>query len=264
MTSVYLVTNLKTKIYTDLIDHTLLSFFYIKDDIQYYIDRDQHIFLDCGAFSHQSTGKGKPDVEEYASFCHKYGDKCDAYANMDVIGSDDLTYENQLIMEDLGLHPVPVFHRGEDWNYLIEYLKGDHDYIALGGVADPKDRQASSRWMGKVISHIVEHNPTIKTHAFGVTSMPDLVKYRFHSCDSSTWCDAMRYNKYQFYKGNGMLKEIDAEDSLETLGLHFGDKTLEAKMKQSLTAWKHIIDYAKRITPSSEESFKKAEIEKLI
>jgi hypothetical protein len=264
MTTVYLVTHIKSKVYTDLVKYSLLSFFYIKEDIQYYIKENQRIFLDCGAYSYATTDKSRPDIEEYIAFCHKYGDKIDAYANMDVIGDDEATYENQMIMEDMGLHPVPVFHQGDDWKYLEEYLKGDHDYIALGGVADPKYRQTSSKWMGKVISSIAELNPTIKTHAFGVTSMAELIKYRFYSCDSSTWTGALQYNKYQNYKGNGVLEEIDAEDSLDRLGLHFGDMSIEAKMKQSVTAWLKKVNYAQRIIPSSEVPFKRAEIELLL
>lgn len=246
-----------------MIQYALVSFFYIKDDIQYYLDAGHNLFVDCGAFSHVNTGKGVADIEDYAAFCHKFGDQVDAYANMDVIGDAAATYENQCVMEDLGLHPLPVFHRGDDWKYLDDYLKGDHDYIAFGGVADPRDRKAANKWMGKVISHIVEFNPTIKTHAFGVTSPEELVKYRFFSCDSSTWCDAFRYNKYQFYKGHGVLEEIDVQESRKRIGLHYGSVPLDGKFKHSLTTWKKRMEFIDRIIPSSEQPFRKAEIDQL-
>lgn len=258
-----MVTNIKPKAFAELVQYSLLSYYYIKDDLQYYIDKGQNVFLDCGAFSFQTRGGQIVDIEDYAAFCHKFGDKVDCYANMDVIGDGEKTFENQQILEDFGLNPIPVFHRGTSMDYLVNYLKGDYDYIALGGVADPRERVESAKWMSKVVSLISEHNPTIKTHAFGVTSKNELVKYRFYSCDSSTWCDAMRYNKWQRYLGNGGLTEIAAEKTKDFCGFHFGDRPLDTKIRQSLTAWLHVVDWCKRITPSSEEPFRKSEIEAL-
>ena len=71
------------------------------------------LFLDSGAFSAMTQGV-KIDIYEYIDFIKEHEDVLEVYANLDVIGSAEGTWKNQMIMEEAGLKPLPVFHYGED------------------------------------------------------------------------------------------------------------------------------------------------------
>jgi len=261
MTKLYLATSFKNDIVNEYAKNILVSYYYAPLGLIDFYGKTHDMMLDSGAFtfSWKSEKYRFPDIEYYSNMCHKYKYELDSYANMDVIGSDVETFENQDIMESFNLKPFPIFHNGDDFEYLIHYLK-NYDYIGLGGVAGAMagtTRQSSSKWIGKVIQYIVKYNPTIKTHAFGVTSQNEMIKYRFYSCDSSSWMDAFRFNKFQKYLGNGDI--VGKKD----VGFRFGDLKLATKRKQTLIEWGKISDYVDKIIPTSEEPFRTSELRSL-
>lgn len=265
MTIVYLAGNTNTRLYMKHVKYGLRSFYYEEpDSIKMYYDNGMHVFLDCGAFSFLGNNKTdkQPDIENYCTYCHTIKDWVDVYANMDVIDDPEKTLENQDVMDECGLNSMPVFHKEEDFKYLEHYLK-NYDYIGLGGVSDVRGRDSADRWMHKVMEYVVDLNPTVKIHAFAVTSNTELIKYRFYSADSSTFVDGFRYNKFQKYKGRGKVYEVDVHKSQNQIGFHYGDAPLNAKIEFSLIAWNKVVEFAKSIVPSSEEPFTKKEIESI-
>lgn len=146
------------------------------------------LFLDSGAFSAWTRG-AKIDIQEYIAFIKKYQDSISLYANLDVIGNPEASWENQKIMESAGLKPLPCYHYGEDKKWLIKYL--DHyDYIALGGMVRTTSSKKLVLWLDEAFSKFIcdkDGLPKVKTHGFGLTSFNLMLRYPWYSVDSTSW-----------------------------------------------------------------------------
>lgn len=172
----------------------LHSFFHCKDvrGFEYgwfkmNVENKVDLFLDSGAFS-AYTQNVEIDIYEYIKFIKLHKKDLEVYANLDVIGDAQATWNNQMIMEKAGLKPIPCFHFGEDWNWLHKYINRC-DYIALGGIAIKKDRQALYRWLDQCFTIICDKNgyPTVRVHGFGLTSLKLMLRYPWYSVDSTSW-----------------------------------------------------------------------------
>ena len=146
------------------------------------------LFLDSGAYS--AWSQGSPiDINNYIDFIKENIDVIDVYANLDVIGSAEGTWNNQRIMEKAGLSPLPCFHYGEDIKWLNRYLNKGYDYIALGGMV-PISTKDLTFWLDDMFSkHLCDSKglPKVKVHGFGLTSLPLLLRYPWWSVDSTSW-----------------------------------------------------------------------------
>lgn len=146
------------------------------------------LFLDSGAFSAWSQG-AEIDIQEYIQFIKEHQDVIDVYANLDVIGDAKGTYENQRIMEEVGLSPLPVFHYKEDEKWLERYLKRGYDYIALGGLVTDESTSIH-KWLDYIFEeYITDSNgmPVVKVHGFGLTSLKLMLRFPWYSVDSTSW-----------------------------------------------------------------------------
>ncbi len=145
------------------------------------------LFLDSGAFSAWSQKK-EINIQDYIAFIKKHQSVIDVYSNLDVIGSAKKTYQNQLIMEKVGLHPLPTFHYGEDEKWLFRYIDMGHKYIALGGMV-PISTKDLGKWLDKIFPLTCDKNgmPKIKVHGFGLTSLRLMLRYPWYSVDSTSW-----------------------------------------------------------------------------
>jgi hypothetical protein len=145
-------------------------------------DKNIKIFLDSGAFSAKSIG-AEINIQEYIDFIKQHQDYLEVYANLDVIGDAEATLENQKIMEDAGLNPLPCFHYKEPLEYLDYYIN-NYDYIALGGMVGTSVE--ISKWLDLLFSEYIPTNT--KIHGFGQTSLKLLIRYPWFSVDSTSWC----------------------------------------------------------------------------
>ena len=145
-----------------------------------------NLFLDSGAFSAKTQGV-EIDINEYINFIKEHESVIDIYANLDVIGSAEGTWKNQMIMEKAGLKPLPVFHYGEDEKWLKRYLNKEYEYIALGGmVKTPR----LINWLDHIWSTYLTDSsgmPIIKVHGFGLTGLRLMMRYPWYSVDSTSW-----------------------------------------------------------------------------
>lgn len=151
------------------------------------MSKDISIFIDSGAFSAKTQGV-QIKVQDYIQFIKDNEQYIDLYANLDVIGDPKSTLHNQRIMERAGLHPMPVFHYGEDVSYLQRYLF-KYDYIALGGLVGGTSK-VISEWLDPLWSeYICDGNglPKVKIHGFGLTSLRLMLRYPWYSVDSTSW-----------------------------------------------------------------------------
>lgn len=146
-----------------------------------------NLFLDSGAFS-AFTQKIEINIQEYIQFIKEHEDCLELYANLDSIGSAEKTWENQKIMERAGLSPLPCFHYGEDFKWLKRYLR-KYDHISLGGMV-PISSKSLAKWLDVVFGEYIcdeSGMPKVKVHGFGLTSLRLMLRYPWHSVDSTSW-----------------------------------------------------------------------------
>jgi len=146
------------------------------------------LFLDSGAYSAWSQ-KTKISIRKYIKFIKENIDVIDIYSNLDVIGSAEGTWKNQLHMEKAGLNPLPTFHYGEDYKWLAKLRDLQYDYICLGGMV-PINTKDLIPWLDTVFSKYIcdkDGMPWVKVHGFGLTSLPLMERYPWYSVDSTSW-----------------------------------------------------------------------------
>jgi len=155
------------------------------------------LFLDSGAYSAMSQG-AEIDIQEYIKFIKEHEHLLNVYVNLDVIGdkikgpgidSAEATLKNQKIMEEAGLNPMPVFHRGEPLEYLQHYVD-NYDYIGLGMGRAIGNTDQLPLWLDTVFGNIIcggDGYPKVKVHGFGMTSLKLMLRYPWYSVDSTSW-----------------------------------------------------------------------------
>lgn len=172
---------------------------------------DMNIFIDSGAFSAHVKGIQIP-LGNYIDFIKRL--KPDLYASLDVIGDAKATEENTKTMEDQGLKPMPVFHMGETLEELQKLFT--YDYIALGGMVNSPQLES---WLDSVWWYIWKYKPTLKVHGFGMTDLGLMIKYPWHSVDSSGIFACTRFASIaQWNKGRNSMFNIEAPTYLRKMG----------------------------------------------
>lgn len=192
--------------------HTVLfSYFHLKDFEEWrefisYRSKEVNLMLDSGAFSIWKAGEGAINLPEYIKYCLKLQeekifksltcislDKIPGTVNIaasqpQILEAADISLKNYLQMRDAGVKNVlPVYHLGEPLDCLKKLIDTGCDYIGLGGLARAVGDKKKSNWLDSVFTFFRKYNcPDMKTHGFGITSSPLLLKYPFHSVDSSS------------------------------------------------------------------------------
>lgn len=158
-------------------------------------------FLDSGAYSAWTRGT-HIDLDEYCAFIKANIDNIDVYACLDVIpgvpgipattaqriDAANQTWANYLYMRREGLDPLPVFHYGESFDFLERMLDFGCDYIGIGGLVGVPG-EMRQLWLDRLFTRLCDDDgmPIIKTHGFGMTSIPLIFRYPWYSVDSTTW-----------------------------------------------------------------------------
>lgn len=170
------------------------------------------LFVDSSAYGAWTRG-AQIDIDEYISWLNENAGSFSVIASLDVIPgtkgekaslqqvkqASEESWANYLYMyerlEDRD-HLIPVFHVGEPWDALhriLEYRHADGSpilYMGLGGLVGVSTKERE-RWLSKVWDIILSSsNASIKTHAFGVTTLSILETYPFTSADSTTYIRA--------------------------------------------------------------------------
>lgn len=185
----------------ETIPHILESYHYV--GAQRFVDQMRadgaSIFVDSGAFSAYTLGIDL-SIDEYCNYILRnldiirVEDGTLMASVLDGIGDAQLTYENQLRMEKLGVRPLPCFHAGEDERYL-EWYVANYDYITLGGMVGSSTKQLCI-WLDRMWDRYLTDgagNPKIKVHGFGITAIPIMERYPWYSCDSSSWIQSAAF-----------------------------------------------------------------------
>ena len=166
------------------------------------------IFVDSGAFSVHTKGK-TVDVDEYIQYVNDRKGAFQAIAQVDTIPGEfgkpktlqqlaeapEGSWQNYLYMRERVIDVdclLPIFHQGEDFKHLVRMLEATFDgkHIPYIGISPANDvaQKHKEQWISTVFKVIKQSsNPKVKTHAFGMTSLPVLEKYPFYSADSTGW-----------------------------------------------------------------------------
>ena len=176
------------------------------------MSKKYELFIDSGAFSAWSKGI-TIDINEYIKFIKKYQKYLSYYANLDVIGNPEATWQNQKKMEVSGLTPMPCFHFGEDIKYLTKYyLTGNYEYLALGGMVGRNSKELVE-WLDNLFSNYLcdkQGMPILKIHGFGMTSFNLMMRYPWFSVDSTSWiiCGRMGGIYVPQYENNNWIYNV--------------------------------------------------------
>jgi len=132
-------------------------------------------------------------MESYISFLKKHKKKFDFYVGLDIIYNHEATIEVQEHLEARGLMPVPVFHYGEPFSVLEEYIER-YDYIGVGGLGQRTSVQSYLDFGDEIFKRVCDKHghPKVKVHGFAMTSVQLMQRYPWYSCDSSTWTSLSR------------------------------------------------------------------------
>lgn len=207
--------------------HLLESYHYVGKErmVQYIRDSGIKVFLDSGAFSAWTLG-ATLSIADYCQYILEHQDIIRTEDGilmasvLDGIGDPLQTYRNQLEMEARGVRPLPCFHFGEDERYLQHYL-ANYEYITIGGMVGKTTAQLMT-WLDRIWNnHMVDGSgrPRIKVHAFGVTSIPLMESYPWHSCDSSSWVQVSAFGNI-ILPGYGMIGVSDQSPKRHEAGQH--------------------------------------------
>lgn len=188
------------------VDNKLESYHYINK--QSYVDKiranGDKVFLDSGAFSAFTLNK-EVNLYKYVDYIKTNADIIENASVLDGIGDPQKTYENQMLMESLGVKPLPCFHYGEDERYL-EWYMSKYDYITIGGMVPISNNQLF-HWLDRIWEKYLcdsAGRPKLKVHGFGLTSIPLMERYPWYSVDSSSWVQIGAYGNV-FMPGIGTV-----------------------------------------------------------
>lgn len=163
------------------------------------------LFLDSGAHSWYNAnlrGLAKKDyaavydsetfwsyVDKYCTYLKDNKDLFDTYVNVDVIFDPRRTRRVQRYMEEeYGLSPMPVYHFGEDLIYLKMYMD-NYEYIGIGGLGQEVPKTGFVRYADRIFRLLCDDKgrPLRKLHGFAMTSPELMLRYPWHSVDSTSW-----------------------------------------------------------------------------
>lgn len=154
----------------------------------------------CSQWEFYDTDDHWEYLDDYATFVKKYRHAIDYYANVDVIGSPELSWRNLKYLERKhGLQPVPVIHYGSSMDWLKRHLKEGYEFIGLGGMIAKGGFgvRSSSRWLDgcfDLICNSPDRLPQVRTHGFGMAG-PYAVRYPWWSIDTAGWAKASGFGK---------------------------------------------------------------------
>jgi hypothetical protein len=156
----------------------------------------EHLTIDSGAYSAWKSGS-RISLHEYCYWLKSnLALRSFDYFSLDVIPSDRGpiatgraardSFLNWTTMRRTGLNPIPVFHQGEDWDWLAKYLDAGASYIGLSS-AKELSKTAAAHWLLQACETAIAFMPHVRLHGLGVASPAVFKKLPWYSVDSSSW-----------------------------------------------------------------------------
>lgn len=198
------------------IQRRLYSYFYNREDgnkpdedILDGVRLGLDLFLDSGAFS-AFTKNVNIAPELYAQFIKDTQHFWTTCSSLDFIGKGEAaavqSYENLKNLERLGAKVQPVFHVREPDDWLRKYIDEGYDYIFIGGMVPESTDWLCERLDGLWENVLVDkktRKARVKIHGFGLTDVKLMLRYPWHSVDSSSWLAIGMFGSCVFRTGYG-------------------------------------------------------------
>jgi hypothetical protein len=208
---------------------------------------EYNLLIDSGAYSIWNSGKPPIDVHDYKKFCLEFllsirdlpfktiefinldqipGQRDKPVTRDDVLFAQDKSLENYLILKNYVPNLLPVFHQGDDFNYLKIIEENTLRYCV--SPANDKSVQQRLMWIGDVFK---KANPKFKPHGLGFSNSTIAKANPWFSFDASTHALRAGFGVIM-YKIDDKLLDIVVSDvrTPQDTGTHFKNFTsLEQK-----------------------------------
>lgn len=213
----------------------LTSYVYLREwqTIRPYVRNPKALMLDSGAFTAYQTGR-TVDIDDLVR--ETRSDEWDEAVTLDVIGSWEGSKRNADYMRAAGSKAMPVFHLGEPW-HLLEYYAANWPKVGLGGMVGVKPLKSVLKWIEQCFARVWPK----KLHSFGRTEDAVLMRFPFHSADTSTWSIAAGAYRVWPHRRNGRMSSTHLSvDGKEMLlhGTRAHMEVLYAREQQLITRWR--------------------------
>jgi hypothetical protein len=207
----------------------MFSYVFRKRGVWRDLGRFGSVVLDSGAYSVWRKGT-EVDLGEYAELCAELEGRVEWYANLDAIGDWRAGVRNLSRLEARGLSPVPVFHLGEPWGLLDDFVYG-YPRVALG--RGPRtDFERMYRMLEFVFDRYTddEGEPLAAFHGFRMTDRRLLARFPFESVDSTTWAAGNAYGELPTDEGRSRGFSFLNEETKARVWLEFFDRAAKASV----------------------------------
>lgn len=127
--------------------------------------------------------------DKYVEYIKKHESSLEVYTNLDIVNNPKATWDNQKYFESHGLKPMPVWHFGSDYKWLLKYLDKGYEYIGIGGLV-PNPYTTLRPALDEIFSKFLCDSrgmPVVKVHGFAATSIRLMCRYPWYSVDSASW-----------------------------------------------------------------------------
>lgn len=225
------------------------------------------LILDSGAFSAWTRGR-TIDLNSYIDFIRANEQYLWSYVNLDmipgrfehprtqkdIIRSAQTSYANLQAMKRAGLHPIPVFHQGEDFEWLTRLVADGEDYIGISP-SDDTPRSAQISWIDDCFTILTdrEGRPCVRTHGFGITAVASLARHPWYTVDSTTWAHTAGFGHILVPKPTPQGYDYTATMQIAICGVQRETKSLMRYERLSNAARDAVTQYLESIGTSPSE-----------
>jgi hypothetical protein len=185
-------------------------------------DKVSSLILDSGTWTlnnRKTDLKTTITCSSYKDYVEEFGDQFNFYFNFDsdFLGDEnDTNYQNQILLEEQGLKPVPVVH-DIDSDEIDHYIDKEYKIVALGS-----SQITSLDTLDSVMNKFKFTD--IKIHLFGNAKFKFLSNFPIYSCDSTAWSHRGQYGFIYYWnpKKDGLDKtdKIYMEEYLDVNSKH--------------------------------------------
>ena len=169
-----------------------------------------NVMIDSGAFTVRNA-KEKRDwltLDTYCDFLGQYGDMCEKYIMLDVIGDDEASKRNYEEMVRRGLAPMFVLTMlDRDFSFVRDSMEVNRHCCVAGGVS------TKGPWLIKRFQDTMKATSgKAKIHALGYVTFPNLFRAPIVSGDSSSWVQqAQMYGQLTAFTDKGLKQQTYKE-----------------------------------------------------
>lgn len=162
-----------------------------------------------GKYTREEMNKIRDKViANYVDYVKPRRKDWDWYVTFDYTHDPQICWDMQESLEKKGIHPIPVYHSGQDTEWFKRYCNAGYKLIGIGGTVQRRG-YAQTRMVLDRIFDIAERYKDVKLHAFGITSLTLMLGYPWYSVDSASWVKVAAYGSFLHVdKERGLVAEM--------------------------------------------------------